>query len=211
MQYDNHLMREWLSSLRRDLHQHPETAFEEYETTARVKHELTALGIELTPLDDLQTGCTGLFQCRQGDKVLGLRADLDALNITERNDAPYTSKPPGKMHACGHDANTAIMLGVAKNLVENRWQDRLKGRVKFIFQPAEEGVRGARAMIKALSHKLCRCIGSPSNVISKSLPPRSEANPACKGWCRSPVRWHTQANAWRRFSSLACRLPSSRA
>jgi len=149
VEYDHHLMREWLSRLRRDLHQHPETAFEEYETTARVKRELTVLGIELTSLDDLQTGCTGILQCRQGDKVLGLRADLDALNIIERNDVPYKSKTPGKMHACGHDANTAIMLGVAKNLVENGWQDRLKGRVKFVFQPAEEGVRGARAMIKA--------------------------------------------------------------
>ena len=149
MAYDNHPMRGWLSRLRRDLHQHPETAFEEYETTARVKLELTSMGIELIPLDDLQTGCTGVLKCRRGDKVLGLRADVDALNIDELNEVPYKSKIPGKMHACGHDANTAIMLGVAKNLVENGWQERLKGRVKFVFQPAEEGVRGARAMIKA--------------------------------------------------------------
>ena len=149
MDFNKHPMLAWLSNLRREIHQHPETAFEEYETSARVKRELAALGIEFVSLEGLETGGAGVLECQPGDKVLGLRADMDALNLTELTDAPYKSKIPGKMHACGHDAHTAIMLGVAKNLVENGFQERLKGRVKFVFQPAEEGVRGARAMIKA--------------------------------------------------------------
>jgi amidohydrolase len=149
LDYHNHSMRAWLSNLRREFHQHPETAFEEYETTARVKRELRLLGIDPIPLDGLETGCAGVLECRAGKKVLGLRADLDALNITEQNDVPYKSKITGKMHACGHDANSAIMLGVAKNLVDNELTNALEGRVKFVFQPAEEGVRGARAMIRA--------------------------------------------------------------
>lgn len=124
---------------------HPETAFEEFETTARVMAELEAVGLSPRPVGGVATGCTAVLQGNPGDKVLGLRADMDALNITEENDVPYRSQKAGKMHACGHDGHTTVLLGAAKRLVEEK--SRLYGKVKFIFQPAEEGVRGAKALV----------------------------------------------------------------
>lgn len=83
----------------------------------------------------------GQLESLPGNKVLGLSADIDTLPIQEMNDKPYKSQYEGKMHACGHDAHTTIMLGVAKNLIESKQKEKIKGRVKFIFQPAKEGIK----------------------------------------------------------------------
>lgn len=148
MSYKDHRLYGWLSEVRRDLHMHPETAFEEVRTTAKIKDILGSLGIPLVELDEPPTGAVGVVECQPGEKVMALRADIDALPMDELNDIPYKSKHPGRMHACGHDGNTTIMLGVAKELMETGLKDELKGKVKFIFQPDEEGNSGARAMIK---------------------------------------------------------------
>lgn len=137
-------LREELVARRRDFHRHPEIAFEEVRTAGIVAAELTALGLEV------QTGVgkTGVVGILEGDKegpTVLVRADMDALPIHEENQTDYVSTVDGKMHACGHDAHTAIGLGVAKLL--NQHRDKLAGRVKFVFQPAEEIAGGAKAMI----------------------------------------------------------------
>ncbi|NNF99965.1 MAG: amidohydrolase [Desulfobacteraceae bacterium] len=145
---EKHPIRDWLIKVRRDLHKHPELGHEETRTTGKVKAILMELGIEIREMNGLETGAVGLLGSGNGP-VIGLRADMDALPITQLNDVPYKSTVPGVMHACGHDCHTAIMLGVAKSLVETGLAKKLKGRVKFIFQPAEEKMTGARAMIDA--------------------------------------------------------------
>jgi amidohydrolase len=133
-----------LVAVRRDLHAHPETAFEEVRTAGLVAERLRALGLE--PKTGVgRTGVTaGLAGGRPGRTVL-LRADMDALPIQEENDVPYRSQTPGRMHACGHDCHTSILLGIAKRLQRER--DTLRGSVKLCFQPAEESGGGAEAMI----------------------------------------------------------------
>lgn len=137
-------LRDEVIARRRDLHQHPEIAFEEYRTAAIVAEELGKLGLEV------QTGVgkTGVVAVldgvSEGPTVL-VRADMDALPVYELNEVPYVSQTAGKMHACGHDGHTAIGLGVAKIL--SKYRDQLAGRVKFVFQPAEEIAGGAKAMI----------------------------------------------------------------
>jgi amidohydrolase len=133
-----------LVTVRRDLHQHPETAFEEVRTAGVVAQRLAALGL------DVRTGVakTGVLATirggRRGRTVL-LRADMDALPIQEENDTPYRSQVAGKMHACGHDCHTSILLGVAKQLT--REAADLPGAVTLCFQPAEECGSGAETMI----------------------------------------------------------------
>ncbi len=140
-------LRDWLIAVRRDLHMNPEPAYEEFRTTDRIAAILTELGLEVSRFDDI-TGAVGLIRGRKGDKTLALRADIDALPLDELNDAVYKSRRRGLMHACGHDAHTAIMLGVAKHLVESGLAEKLEGNVKFLFQPAEEGGAGAKKMIE---------------------------------------------------------------
>ncbi|MGI8406075.1 MAG: M20 metallopeptidase family protein [Thermomicrobiales bacterium] len=141
---------------RRYLHEHPELGFEEYETAKFIGQRLAALGVDDIRTGINGTGITGLIQgcgCGGGsdteqgtDRVILLRADIDALPILEENEVDYVSQHPGVMHACGHDAHTAILLGVARTLVEHR--DLFVGTVKLLFQPAEEvGVGGAIGMI----------------------------------------------------------------
>ncbi|MEO0594581.1 MAG: M20 family metallopeptidase [Chloroflexota bacterium] len=137
-------MRNELIARRRDFHQHPEIAFEEVRTAGIVAKELQALGMEV------QTGVgkTGVVGILEGDTdgpTVLVRADMDALPITEANQVDYLSTVDGKMHACGHDGHTAIALGVAKLFANNR--DQLAGRIKFVFQPAEEIGAGAKAMV----------------------------------------------------------------
>jgi amidohydrolase len=134
---------------RRYLHQHPELGFHEENTARLVAERLRALN-----LDDLQTGIavTGVVGILRGGKGPGktvlLRADMDALPITELNDVPYKSENPGAMHACGHDAHTAMLLGAARVLAERR--DEFAGTIKFLFQPSEEAnAGGAAPMIEA--------------------------------------------------------------
>jgi len=137
----------WLSQVRRDLHRHPETALEEVRTTERIRTILTELGVENQGFDDL-TGAVGLIRGGQPGRTIALRADIDALPVQEMNQAPYRSEYEGRMHACGHDAHTTIMLGVARHLIESGLARDLKGNVKFLFQPAEEGGGGAKKMIE---------------------------------------------------------------
>ncbi|HEX5504787.1 MAG TPA: amidohydrolase [Thermomicrobiales bacterium] len=134
---------------RRYLHQHPETAFQEENTSRFVAEKLAALGIE-TRTGIAKTGVLGLIRGDRPGKTVLLRADMDALPMDEQNDVPYKSRNPGAMHACGHDAHTAMLLGVARLLGERR--DDIAGTVKLIFQPAEESSAlggGAKPMIAA--------------------------------------------------------------
>lgn len=133
-----------LVAWRRDLHRHPELAFQEHRTAGLVAGSLAQLGLEVQTGVG-QTGVVGILEgARPGPTVL-LRFDMDALPINEETGLTYKSEVAGKMHACGHDAHTAIGLGVATLLASR--QDDLPGRVKFMFQPAEEIAGGARAMI----------------------------------------------------------------
>jgi amidohydrolase len=134
---------------RRHLHQHPELGYQEVKTAAFVADRLRALGVEDVRTGIAKTGVTGLIEgtgSGPGDgKVVLLRADMDALPIQEENEVEYRSTVPGTMHACGHDAHTAMLLGTARLLRDRR--DRFAGTVKVLFQPAEEGGGGARVMI----------------------------------------------------------------
>lgn len=139
--------REWVIEVRRDFHMHPETAYQEVRTTERIKTILNELGVNNHGFEDM-TGMVGLIQGSGPGKTLALRADIDALPIKELNDVPYKSQHEGRMHACGHDAHTAIMLGLAKQLIESGLYRQIKGNVKFLFQPAEEGGAGGKKMVE---------------------------------------------------------------
>jgi len=137
---------QWLVDIRRDLHRHPEISHKEKRTTEKIIKVLKELEIEVHGFPDM-TGAVGVIKGSGGGPTLGLRADIDALPIQELNDISYRSQNEGTMHACGHDANTTIMLGVAKKIVRSGLMSRCLGTVKFFFQPAEERVAGAKAMI----------------------------------------------------------------
>ncbi len=150
MDFDSHPLMGWLSQVRRDFHQNPELSMQEFRTTAKIKEILSGLGIPLQDLPGLPTGAAGYLKGGKGPgKVIGLRGDIDALPVTELNEVPYRSQIPGVSHACGHDCHGTVVLGTAKNLVESGLVAELKGGVKFICQPSEEKVSGARAMIEA--------------------------------------------------------------
>jgi amidohydrolase len=134
-------MTEW----RRHIHQHPETAFEEHKTSDYVALRLHEFGIDVHR-GLAGTGVVGTLKGDRGDgPAIGLRADMDALDIEEANDVDYKSQNPGKMHACGHDGHTTMLLGAAKYLAETK---NFAGTVHFIFQPAEENEGGGRVMIE---------------------------------------------------------------
>lgn len=135
---------EELIRIRRTIHQNPELAFEEVETARLVSATLTRLGIPHRNGVG-KTGIVGLIESGKPGPTLGIRADMDCLPMAERTGLPFASRVAGKMHACGHDLHTAILLGVATVL--GGLKGRFRGRVKLIFQPAEEVLRGARAMI----------------------------------------------------------------
>jgi amidohydrolase len=129
---------------RRDLHVHPELGFEEHRTSAIVAERLGAVGFEVhTGIG--QTGVVGVLRGARPGKTIMLRADMDALPIDEENDVPYRSGTPVHMHACGHDGHVAILLGAARIIAARR--DDVAGTVCFLFQPAEEGKGGAKAMV----------------------------------------------------------------
>jgi len=130
---------------RRDIHQHPELGYHERRTSALVAARLQELGLSVrTGVGG--TGVVGLLRGGKPGKTVLLRADMDALPIQEENQTAYASRSAGVMHACGHDAHTSMLLGVARLLVDRR--DEIPGTVKFMFQPAEEGGGGARKMIE---------------------------------------------------------------
>ena len=137
---------EWLSGIRRDFHMHPELSNQEYRTTEKICSILSEFGIQYQTLPG-STGAVALIKGRIPGPTIGLRADIDALPIKELNSVPYRSCVDNMMHACGHDANTAIMLGVARTIVEKKLFEDLKGNIKFLFQPAEEKINGAEKMI----------------------------------------------------------------
>ena len=136
--------RDRLVALRRDIHAHPETAFEERRTSELVADFLRSAGVGVH-LGLAGTGVVGVLQAGESGRSVGLRADMDALPMQEQNLFPHRSKFPGRMHGCGHDGHTAMLLGAAEHLAATRNFD---GTVYFIFQPAEEGEGGARVMIE---------------------------------------------------------------
>jgi amidohydrolase len=155
---------------RRDFHRHPELGFQEVRTAGIVANELNALGLEVRT----GVGKTGVVGLLEGDKpgpTILLRFDMDALPVTEANKTDYISETPGVMHACGHDGHTTIGLAVAKMLMPLRSQ--IAGTLKFVFQPAEEGLGGAEAMVK-------------DGVMQSPAPERSLA---LHVWNDKPVGW----------------------
>ncbi|TNE39138.1 MAG: amidohydrolase [Alphaproteobacteria bacterium] len=133
-------MTEW----RHRIHKHPETAFEEYQTSDFVAEKLESFGIEVHR-GLAKTGVVGTLKSGSANRAIGLRADMDALDLQELNEFEHRSQIDGKMHGCGHDGHTVMLLGAAKHLAETKNFD---GTVRFIFQPAEENVAGGRVMIK---------------------------------------------------------------
>ena len=136
-----------IAAWRQDIHAHPELLYDVQRTAGSVAEKLKAFGCDEVVSGIGRTGVVGVIRGRKGksDKVIGMRADMDALPIEEATDLPYASRTPGKMHACGHDGHTAMLLGAARYLAETR---NFAGDAVVIFQPAEEGGAGADAMIK---------------------------------------------------------------
>lgn len=139
-------MKEWLVSVRRDLHMYPELGLEENRTSTMIKKYLDNMNIDYETYEG-QTSVVGIIRGAYPGKTIAIRADMDALPILEKNDVVYKSKNHGVMHACGHDAHTTILLGAGKIL--NSIKQELHGNIKLLFQPAEETVGGADRMVKA--------------------------------------------------------------
>src|SRR3954469_7577440 len=139
-----HRFQDELVAIRRDIHAHPELGLEEYRTADLVARKLKEWGIEVHRGIG-RTGVVGVLRNGNGQDAVGLRADMDALPILEATGLPHASTIPGRMHACGHDGHTTMLLGAAKYLAETR---NFNGTVNFIFQPAEEGIGGAQAMLQ---------------------------------------------------------------
>lgn len=135
---------EYVVDFRRDLHMHPEASMQEFRTTDKLAQALDAIGIPYRRFEP--TGLLGEIKGGKPGKTVALRADIDALSVTEKSEVAFASQNEGMMHACGHDTHTAMLLGAAKALYENR--DELAGTVKVLFQPAEEIAQGAKAVIK---------------------------------------------------------------
>ncbi len=139
---------EEIVSLRRDIHREPELGFDTEKTAEKVLDALDGLPLEI------QTGVAenGVVATLKGEgddgSTVALRADMDALPIHEETDLPFASETDGKMHACGHDGHTSMLVGAARALSQGHLRERLNGNVKFVFQPAEEGQAGGRAMVE---------------------------------------------------------------
>ncbi|WP_087067002.1 M20 aminoacylase family protein [Cyanobium sp. NIES-981] len=134
-----------LTAWRRDLHAHPETAFQEVRTAALVAERLRQFGCDAVHTGLARTGVVGVLQAGRSPRRIGLRADMDALHLSEANGFAHRSTDPQRMHACGHDGHTVMLLGAARYLAETR---RFNGTVVLIFQPAEENEGGGRQMVE---------------------------------------------------------------
>jgi hippurate hydrolase len=135
-----------ITAWRREMHMHPELLYDVQQTAASVTEKLKSFGCDDVVPGIGRTGVVGVIKGRKpGNKVVGMRADMDALPLEEETGLPYKSRVPGKMHACGHDGHTAMLLGAAKYLAETR---NFAGTAVVIFQPAEEGGAGGEAMVK---------------------------------------------------------------
>ncbi|MEI2298205.1 M20 aminoacylase family protein [Ensifer sp. MJa1] len=143
----------FLTDFRRDLHAHPELGFEEVRTSELVANSLEEAGLKVHRGLG-KTGVVGTLQVGNGTRAIGLRADMDALAMPEIADRPYKSREAGKMHACGHDGHTTMLLGAARHLAKTR---NFSGTVHFIFQPAEEGRGGAKRMVEDGLFELFPC------------------------------------------------------
>ncbi len=145
-----------LTEFRRDLHMHPELLYDVPRTAGKVAEALRAAGVDEVIEGMGRTGVVGIIRgdSNKSGRMIGLRADMDALPIPEATGQPWASTVPGKMHACGHDGHTAMLLGAARQLARSRGFD---GTVVVIFQPAEEGGAGARAMIEDGLFERCPC------------------------------------------------------
>ncbi len=135
--------KQYVIDLRREFHMYPETKWQERRTSQRVREELDKMAIPYIMAAEL--GIVAMIRGHQEGKTIGLRADMDALQVQELNDIPYKSKHEGIMHACGHDGHTAMLLGAAAVL--NDMRSEIKGTIKLIFQPAEEGAEGGKRML----------------------------------------------------------------
>ena len=135
-------IKEWLVDIRRDFHRHPEPSMQEVRTAEVIERQLNEMGLEVTRIG---TGVLGVLQGGQPGKTIALRADIDALSVEEKTEVSFRSLKPGFMHACGHDAHAAMLLGAARLL--SAQQKDVKGTIKFIFQPGEEVAQGAKAMV----------------------------------------------------------------
>lgn len=166
---------EYTRALRRDIHSHPELGFHETRTAALVARELNSLGLEVHA-GIAETGIVAVLEGARPGPVILVRADMDALPIHEETGAEYASTNPGVMHACGHDGHTAVLLTVARLL--NAHRNELSGTVKFIFQPAEEGMGGAERMIQ-------------EGVLDN---PKVDVTLALHVWNEKPVGWIGIAN-----------------
>src|SRR5271169_6684881 len=138
------LYQDELTAIRRDIHAHPELGLQEVRTADLVAKKLEEWGIEVHRNVGV-TGVVGVLRNGNGQASVGLRADMDALPILEATELPHASQNPGRMHACGHDGHTTMLLGAARYLAETR---NFNGTVNFIFQPGEEGIGGALEMLK---------------------------------------------------------------
>jgi amidohydrolase len=156
--------------LRRDFHRHPELGYREIRTAGIVAHELRELGMEIST-GIAETGVVGLLEGKQPGPMVLLRFDMDALPVQEQTEAAYASQTAGVMHACGHDGHVAVGLTVARML--NRYKNDFTGSVKFVFQPAEEGLGGAERMIAA-------------GVLDA---PRAQHSLALHFWNEKPLGW----------------------
>jgi amidohydrolase len=134
-----------ITGWRRQMHAHPELGYDVHQTAAMVAEKLKSFGCDEVVPGIGRTGVVGVIRGREGNRVVGLRADMDALPLEEETGLPYKSTVSGKMHACGHDGHTAMLLGAAKYLAETR---NFSGTAVVIFQPAEEGGAGGEAMVK---------------------------------------------------------------
>ena len=137
-------MHDSLIEIRRAIHRCPEIGFQEHRTSQFIRTTLQSYGIDILPLKQ-ETGVVGIIEGKQPGRVVALRADIDALPVQEENDVSYQSQNPGVMHACGHDAHIACLLGAARLLMQRR--SELKGTVKLLFQPGEELFGGAQSLI----------------------------------------------------------------
>ena len=136
---------DYMVSVRRHIHKNPEVSYKEYDTTEFILNELKKMGIETHR--PLETGCVGIIEGQPGDRVIALRADIDALTMIEQGEAKkeFLSERPGAAHCCGHDAHTANMLGAAKILMDLK--DQIRGKVLLIFQPGEEKLPGGGRLL----------------------------------------------------------------
>lgn len=138
-------MKDWLVEIRRTIHMHPELGFEEVQTSKLVSAWLEKFGLEVKT-GIARTGVIGLLRGKEPGKTVAIRADMDALPMEEPDHKPYASRVKGKMHACGHDAHVTILLGVAKFF--SSIPEKVRGNIKWVFQPAEEGGGGGKVMVE---------------------------------------------------------------